>query len=59
MQKNSVERGLDYLESTVSEWADTLDVGVISVACVLGWLDFRFADEHWRINRPKLTVLFD
>lgn len=59
MQKNSVERGLDYLESSVSEWADNLDIGVISVACVLGWLDFRFADENWRINCPKLDSWFE
>lgn len=44
MQKNSVERGLDYLENSISDWIDNLDIGVITVACVLGWLDFRFAD---------------
>lgn len=59
MQKNAVERGLDYLESSISEWADNLDIGVISVACVLGWLDFRFADENWRIERPKLDSWFE
>ena len=58
MQKNSVERGLDYLESSVSGWSDKLDIAVISVACVLGWLDFRFADENWRIDRPKLESWF-
>ncbi len=58
LQKNAVERGLDYLESSVSEWSDNLDIGVISVACVLGWLDFRFADENWRINRSKLDSWF-
>ena len=59
MQKNSVERGLDYLENTVSDWADNLDIGVIGVACVLGWLDFRFADEDWRIKRPALKSWFE
>lgn len=56
MQKNSVERGLDYLENTVSEWGDNLDVGVISVACTLGWLDFRFPDDDWRARRSKLNT---
>ena len=59
MQKNAVERGLDYLENTVADWADNLDIGVIGVACVLGWLDFRFADEDWRINRPALKSWFE
>jgi glutathione S-transferase len=59
MQKNSIERGLDHLENTVSDWANNLDIGVISVACVLGWLDFRFTDEDWRINRPKLNNWFE
>jgi len=59
MQKNSIERGLDHLENTVSDWANNVDIGVISVACVLGWLDFRFADENWRINRSKLNNWFE
>ena len=61
MQKGSVERGLDYLESAASGWNNnhSLNIGVISAACVLGWLDFRFSDEDWRINRPNLTLWFD
>ena len=55
MQKNSVERGLNYLENTVSDWGSNLDLGVLSVACTLGWLDFRFANDNWRANRSKLT----
>lgn len=57
--KKSVERGLDYLENTVSDWASNLDVGVLSIACVLGWLDFRFSDEDWRPNRPELSRWFE
>jgi len=58
-QKDSVERGLDYLENTVSDWEGNLDIGVISIACVLGWLDFRFADEAWRPQRSKLNDWFE
>ena len=58
-QKQSVERSLDYLESTVSDWGEEINIGVLSIACVLGWLDFRFADEDWRKNRSKLTAWFD
>lgn len=61
MQKGSVERALDYLERGVSDWADKkgLNLGIISVACALGWLDFRFSDEDWRTNRPKLKLWFE
>ena len=56
--KKSVERSLDYLENSVTDWGDNLDIGVLSIACVLGWLDFRFANENWRSNRPKLDSWF-
>jgi len=56
--KKSIERSLDYLESTVSNWGDNIDVGVLSIACTLGWLDFRIADEDWRANRPQLNNWF-
>lgn len=58
-QKESVERALDYLESTVSDWGTNLDVGVLSIACTLGWLDFRFSAEDWRVNRSRLKTWFE
>lgn len=59
MQKNSVERGLDYLERTISNWGNqSLNIGIISVACLLGWLDFRFSDDNWRTNRSELNQWF-
>jgi glutathione S-transferase len=30
-----------------------------TVACLLGWLDFRFADEDWRTRRPQLKNWFE
>lgn len=60
MQKNTVERGLNYLENSLAEWSSvSLNVGIISVACVLGWLDFRYAHEDWREKRPALTTWFE
>jgi glutathione S-transferase len=35
--------------------ADVFDIGTISIACALAYLDFRFADEAWRITRPRLA----
>lgn len=59
MQHASINRGLDYLESTISDWRDDLNIAVITIACVLGWLDFRFAKENWRENRKMLATWFE
>ena len=57
-QRKAIERSLDYLESTVQVWCDQLDIGVITIACTLGWLDFRIPNEDWRENRPQLKTWF-
>lgn len=58
-QMAKVDRGLDLLES---RWIDALNgsvtVGVIAVACALGYLDFRFANKDWRQGRPELDAFF-
>jgi len=60
LQKKSIERALDYLESSISEWSEMeLNIGLICIACTLGWLDFRLADEDWREKRPALTSWFE
>lgn len=61
MQKTSVQRALNALESTIADWSDYTDIniGVISVACMLGWLDFRFAEEDWRLTHPQTAKWYD
>jgi glutathione S-transferase len=34
----------------------TFDIGTISIACALGYLDLRFASEGWRTSRPRLAA---
>ena len=46
--------GLDALEREHLEGA--FDIGAISIACALGYLDFRYASEGWRASRPRLTA---
>lgn len=58
LQKEAVERGLNELESSFHTWNVRLDIGVICIACVLGWLDFRFSKEDWRANRSNLEGWF-
>ena len=61
-QMKKVMGGLDWLESNVtiigSAGANDVDLGQITVACALGYLDFRFADVNWRPVRPKLAGWF-
>ena len=40
------------------EWGNHLDIGVITIACTLGWLDFRIPNEDWRVKRPQLKTWF-
>jgi glutathione S-transferase len=54
-QREAVVRALDALEAEVASWGDTLTIGQIAAAVALGYLDFRFAEEDWRPDRPGLT----
>lgn len=54
-QKRKVFGGLGMLESEAASWASDFDIGHIGAACVLGYLDFRFADWDWRARHPRLA----
>lgn len=55
-QKAAIERTLDRLEADPP--AQHLDIGAITIACAVGYLDFRFGREAWRPARPKLAAWF-
>jgi glutathione S-transferase len=57
-QKQKFRRGLDALEREVAS-LDVVDIGTLAIACALGYLDFRFADENWRARRPRLAAWFE
>ena len=52
-QKAAVDRTLDMLENDPPH--RMVDIGSITVACALGYLDFRFAAENWREGHPRLA----
>jgi glutathione S-transferase len=58
-QNVKVERGLDALEARCGEFEPSPLIGEITVACALGYRDFRFADNDWRGGRPALTQWFE
>jgi glutathione S-transferase len=51
-----VDRTLDALEADPPH--RHIDIGSITVACALGYLDFRFGAQPWRDDRPKLAAWY-
>jgi len=56
-QMQKVRRGLDALEH--ESLADDVDIGTVSAACALGYLDFRYPQEGWRDSRPSLAAWYE
>ena len=48
-----IRTALDALEHDTLDGA--LDIGAISIACALGYLDLRFSQEPWRQSHPRLS----
>jgi glutathione S-transferase len=59
VQRAKVTAGLDVLEAEADKLGSGIDIGLISIACALGYLDFRFASEDWRKGHPKLARWFE
>ncbi|MGH6684446.1 MAG: glutathione S-transferase family protein, partial [Pseudolabrys sp.] len=57
-QADKVARGLAALEAAPPALTPTPDVGQITLACVLGYRDFRF-NGAWREGYPKLVAWLD
>ncbi len=55
-QKAAVDRSLEVLERDLPH--RTADIGSITIACALGYLDYRFAHEPWRTAHPGLAEWF-
>jgi glutathione S-transferase len=54
-QKLKMEQGLDALEQEAHHFAPVLDIGLLTVAIVLDYFDFRFGAEPWRDKHPTLA----
>lgn len=55
----AVNRALEVLEREAETLAGPLTIGAIAVGCALGYLDFRFAAEPWRLRCPRLAAWFE
>ena len=58
-QTDKIVRGLDKLDSEAAGLGESPDIATITVACALGYLDFRFADLDWRQGRPALAAWYE
>lgn len=58
LQRGKVTRAIDVLEKEAASLGALKTVGDIAVACALGYLDFRFANEPWRPGHPKLEAWY-
>ena len=54
-QKAKVFGGLSVFESEVDAWGDEFELAQIELTCVLGYLDFRFAEGSWRVFYPHIA----
>lgn len=51
-----ISRALTDFESRISSRGSDVDIGTITLGCLLSYLDFRFPDLDWRKGRPALTA---
>ena len=55
-QLQTTRRVLDRFEAIVDQLGDAPSLDLVTLACALSYLDFRFADDDWRNGRPKLSA---
>jgi glutathione S-transferase len=58
LQRGKVTRAVEVMEKEAASLGALKSVGDIAVACALGYLDFRFANEPWRPGHPKLEAWY-
>jgi glutathione S-transferase len=57
-QLDKVTTGLEWMEANQQSF-QAINIGTISLACLLGYLDFRFPDYPWRDNAPQTEHWFN
>jgi glutathione S-transferase len=57
-QQGKIDRALDFLERKLPVWKEVPDYGHLTLACALGYLDFRH-EGKWRARHPGLVAWLD
>ncbi|MDH5360348.1 MAG: glutathione S-transferase family protein, partial [Gammaproteobacteria bacterium] len=58
-QKSTVIRSLHALEVELAGWSGGISLAHICTGVVLGYLDFRFDHEEWRLDHPNLSAWYN
>jgi len=58
-QKRKISSALDALEAMAGGLGEGPDIGTITVACALGYVDFRLNDLGWRSSHPALAAWYE
>ena len=58
-QIDKITCGLDELEKRAADFGDRVDLGTISFACALAYLDLRYQHLEWRQSRPNAAAWFE
>jgi glutathione S-transferase len=56
-QHEKVVSALDVFEAWAPGFGERVDIGTITIACALGYLDLRFPEDNWR-ERPALAAWY-
>jgi len=59
LQRQKMASAADALEKEAASFGTALDIGLISIACALGYADFRHAADEWRKSRPALAKWYE
>ncbi|MCW5772874.1 MAG: glutathione S-transferase [Rhodospirillaceae bacterium] len=54
-----LDRSLASLDAEAEALAARFDIGAISIACALSYVDLRYPDRKWRAAAPRLGAWFD
>jgi len=57
-QQMKIDSSIEHLEQNPPQWGDHPDYGHVTVACALGYLDFRHAGK-WRSKNPRMVAWLD
>jgi glutathione S-transferase len=58
LQQGKVKAALAMLEAEADGLGMLTNIGEITIACALGYMDFRYANEPWRPGHPKLEAWY-
>jgi len=58
-QQGKISAALGEIETQAAHWrSEPDDIGLITIGCALGYLDFRFAEFDWRSEYPATAKWF-